>query len=88
MPADFDAHWAAKDPLSDRIAIGAELEKEKGIFILRFDEASGRLRFDERFSSAGRAGYVDLDNQRWPHGDSGPAWGHAALFLPSVSSRP
>lgn len=88
MPADFDAHWAAEDPLSDRIAIGAELEKEKGIFIIRFDEANGQLRFDERFSSAGRAGYIDLDNQRWPHGDSGPAWGHAALFLPSAIPNP
>lgn len=51
MPADFDPHWAAKDPLSDRIAIGAELEKEKGIFVLRFDPASGQLSFDETIVS-------------------------------------
>lgn len=86
MPADFDPHWAAKDPLSDRIAIGAELEKEKGIFVLRFDQATGTLSFDEAIvSPSGQAGYIDLDNQSWPHGASGPAWGHAALFLPPLA---
>ena len=88
LPAEFDAHWAARDPLSDRIAIGAELEKEKGIFILRFDRATGRLRIDESIrSAAGQAGYIDLDSQQWPHGASGPAWGHAALFLPPAARR-
>ena len=88
MPSDFDPHWAARDPLSDRIAIGAELEKEKGIFILRFDSRTGQLRFDDSFaSSTGRAGYIDLEHQKWPHGDSGAAWGHAALFLPPSGPR-
>lgn len=88
MPADFDPHWAARDPLSKRIAIGAEMDKEKGIFLLLFDPQTGQLRFDETVASAvGRAGYVDLDRQSWPHGESGAAWGHAALFLPPPSSR-
>ena len=88
MPAGFDPHWAAKDPLSDRIAIGAELEKEKGIFVLRFDDAAGRLSFDGTIVAAsGQAGYIDLDNQTWPHGASGPAWGHAALFLPPPAAK-
>lgn len=88
MPADFDPHWAAKDRLSNRIAIGAELDNEQGIFILRFDPVTGQLRFDETLvSAAGRAGYIDLDNQSWPHGASGAAWGHAALFLPAPASR-
>ena len=88
MPADVDPHWAAKDPLSNRIAIGTEMDKEKGMFLLRFDPQTGQLLFDETLASAaGRAGYIDLDNQSWPHGDSGAAWGHAALFLPSPSAR-
>ena len=89
MPSDFGAHWAAKDPLSNRIAIGSELENEKGIFVLRFDEAAGELSFDGGIvSPSGQAGYIDLDNQTWPHGASGPAWGHAALFLrPPVGKR-
>lgn len=88
MPAEFGAHWAAKDPLSDRIAIGAELEKEKGIFILRFDEATGQLSFDPGIVSlGGPPGYIELETQPWPHGASGPAWGHAALFLPAPAAK-
>jgi hypothetical protein len=81
-PADFNPHWAAKDPASDRIVIGAELGGEQGMFILQFDPSSGRLRFDPSIvSPAGVIGYLDLEGQEWPHGPSGPAWAHAALFL-------
>jgi hypothetical protein len=52
------------------------------MFILRFDASTGRLRFDPSIvSPAGVDGYIDLEEQQWPHGPSGPAWGHAALFL-------
>jgi hypothetical protein len=83
MPGDFNAHWAARDPASDRIVIGAELGGEQGLFILRFDASSGRLQLDPSIvSPAGKVGYIDLEKQEWPHGPSGPAWAHAALFLP------
>lgn len=83
MPADFHPHWSAKDPLSDRVVIGAELGGEQGMFILLFDERTGRLRFDPSIvSPSGKMGYIDLEFQQWPHGPSGPAWAHAALFLP------
>jgi hypothetical protein len=81
-PADFNPHWLAKDPRSDRLVVGAELGGEQGMFILTFDSSSGRLQFDPAIRSpAGRVGYLDLEAQHWPHGPSGPAWGHAALFL-------
>jgi hypothetical protein len=84
FPADFHPHWSAKDPLSNRIVIGAELGGEQGMYVLLLDAATGRLSFDPTIvSSAGRIGYIDLERQRWQHGDSGPAWGHAALFIPT-----
>lgn len=83
MPADFNAHWAAKDPRSNRIVIGAETEKEKGAFVLLHDPATGRLSFDNAVGGgASPAGYIDLSKQRWAHGDSGSARAHSALFLP------
>ena len=83
MPADFHPHWSAKDPLSSRIVIGAELGGEQGMYIVLLDPETGRLRFDPTIVSPdGRTGYVDLEHQRWPHGNSGAAWGHAALFIP------
>jgi hypothetical protein len=86
MPADFHPHWSAKDPLSDRVVIGAELGGEQGMFILLFDKQTGRLRLDPSIVSAsGKAGYVDLEDQQWQHGPSGPAWAHAGLFINSAN---
>jgi hypothetical protein len=80
--ADFNPHWSAKDPRSDRIIVGAELGGEQGMFMLLFDERTGKLRFDPSFRSAtGQLGYIDLEAQQWQHGPTGAAWAHAALFL-------
>jgi hypothetical protein len=80
--ADFNPHWSAKDPRSGRIIVGAELGGEQGMYMLLFDERTGKLRFDPSFrSSTGKLGYVDLEAQQWQHGASGPAWAHAALFI-------
>jgi hypothetical protein len=80
--ADFNPHWSAKDPRSDRIIIGAELGGEQGMYMLLFDRRTGRLSFDPSFgSSSGKIGYIDLETQQWQHGPSGAAWAHAALFL-------
>lgn len=81
-PADFNPHWLAKDPHSNRLVVGAELGGEQGMFILNFDSSTGRLQFDPAIRSrGGKVGYLDLEAQDWPHGPSGAAWGHAALFL-------
>jgi hypothetical protein len=79
---DFNPHWAAADPLSSRLVVGAELGGEQGMLILDLDQASGRLNPAAGIVARnGRAGYVDLAMADWP-GATGPAWGHAALFLP------
>jgi len=83
--ADFNPHWSAKDPRSERIIVGAELGGEQGMFMLLFDERSGKLSFDPSFRSAtGKLGYIDLETQQWQHGPTGSAWAHAALFVNSA----
>lgn len=82
FPDSFNPHWLARDPRSDRLVLGAELGGEEGFYILRFDESKGTLAFDTLFTAEGKPGYVSLKDQAWPHGPSGAAWGHAALFLP------
>ncbi len=86
-PADFNPHWLARDPASNRLVLGAELGGEKGFYLLRFDAATGRLSFDSAVRNAGPDGYLSLENQPWPHGPTGPAWGHAALFLDPDRAR-
>ena len=84
--ADFNPHWSAKDPRSDRIIVGAELGGEQGMYMLLFDKRSGKLSFDPSFGKAtGKIGYVDFEGQQWQHGPSGAAWAHAALFLDSAN---
>lgn len=88
-PADFRPHWLAKDPRSNRLILGAELGGEQGFYMLRFDETTGALDFDDgfaaqksgRFFSSKSAGYITLERDEWPHGNTGSAWGHAALFV-------
>lgn len=83
LPTDFNAHWAAKDPRSDRIVVGAEMEKERGMFLLRHDAATGTLSIDTTINPGSKLpGYINLENQAWPHGESGPARAHSGLFLP------
>ena len=81
-PDTFNPHWLARDPLSNRLVLGAELGGEEGFYLLRFEERTGRLSFDPALKGDGQSGYLSLEEQSWPHGPSGPAWGHAALFLP------
>jgi hypothetical protein len=80
--ADLNPHWSAKDPRSQRIIVGAELGGEQGMYMLLFDQRTGKLSFDPSFGSpTGKLGYIDLERQQWQHGASGPAWAHAALFI-------
>jgi hypothetical protein len=81
-PETFNPHWLARDPRSNRLVLGAELGGEEGLYLLRFDEQSGRVSFDPAVKGDGQTGYLSLRSQSWPHGPSGPAWAHAALFLP------
>lgn len=83
FPADFAPHWLAKDAGSNRLVIGAELGGEQGMYVLVLDPSSGSVSFDSTIGSAARPGYLDFDRVDWPHGASGRAWAHAALFLPS-----
>ena len=87
-PGTFNPHWLARDPLSNRLVLGAELGGEEGYDILRFNETTGTLLFNTAFSGEGRPGYVSLTTQAWPHGATGAAWGHAALFMPPAGKAP
>ena len=94
-PRSFKPHWLGKDPLGNRLILGAELGGEQGFFMLRFDEETGALAFDDAFAgkkkglvfSSRHAGYISLDRRDWPHGQTGTAWGHAAMFLGEPNSQ-
>ncbi|MEP0393310.1 MAG: hypothetical protein ABJ205_04580 [Erythrobacter sp.] len=91
-PEGFAPHWMGKDPAGNRLIMGAELGGEQGFYMLRFDESTGRIEFDSEFADytsdsllnvfrSKSPGYISLDRKAWPHGATGPAWGHAAVFF-------
>ena len=84
FPDDFAPHWLAKDPRSNRLILGAEAGGEQGMYVLLIDPETGRLSLDPTIGAAERPGYLDLAREEWPHGATGPAGAHAALFLPLV----
>lgn len=91
-PDGFLPHWMGKDPKGNRLIMGAELGGEQGFYMLRFDENTGRIEFDSGFADyrsdsllniirSKSTGYISLDREEWPHGNTGTAWGHAAVFF-------
>ena len=78
----FRPHWLARDPLSNRIVVGAENGGESRMLMARLDERTGRLAWDSTFRSSPGVLGVTFVREEWPHGKTGEAFGHAALFRP------
>jgi hypothetical protein len=78
----FRPHWLAKDPTSDRLIVGAENGGENRMLMARVDARTGRLTWDESFRSPDGSLGISFVRERWPHGGTGEAFGHAALFRP------
>jgi hypothetical protein len=81
VDSTFEPHWAARDPLSDRIVIPSQADGDPRILIARFDSTTGRLRWDERFRdpTTGQLG-VSMKREAWAHGATGPATPHGIVF--------
>ena len=78
----FVPHWLAKDPGSSRLVLGQEVGHEDRILMLRVDPETGRLWWDESFRSEDGSLGMTFRREIWPHGETGDAKGHAALFRP------
>jgi hypothetical protein len=80
----FAQHWLAEDPGSNRLIVGAENEIGGGdrMLMVIVDPLTGELSWDEALRE--KQGFPGIDFRRtsWPHGETGEALGHAALFRP------
>lgn len=84
-PRNFP-HWLAIDAASGRIAIADRGDGEERLFVARLDPDTGTLSLEEGFRDPGsdRPG-VSFERREWPHGASGPARPHGAVFGPGPS---
>jgi hypothetical protein len=73
-------HWIAREPGTDRFVVTSE-GTTPGVRVVRFDSTTGRLAWDERFRERpdGPLG-VSFDRASWPHGATGRATPHGAVF--------
>jgi len=66
-------HWVAADRKSNRlVATGNDLS---WALVVKLDPETGAMTVDETLPDG-----VNFDRESWPHGDSGPAKVHGALF--------
>ncbi|MEO6581280.1 MAG: hypothetical protein ABIN68_00535 [Sphingomicrobium sp.] len=82
LPGGQGPHWISLAPDGRRIVIsGGKIAFETRILIARIDPASGRLSLDESFRDKGSSTPgVSFDRASWPHGATGKAMPHGAVF--------
>jgi hypothetical protein len=74
-------HWIALEPDGDRLVITGYESLETRVLLARVDRRTGALQLDKTFTTPGstRPG-VDFGRIVWPHGATGPAIPHGAVF--------
>lgn len=77
---DARPHWISLEPEGNRIVMTGGGTLQGGVVLLRIDETTGALSLVEEFRSPNRQFGVSFDRQSWPHGDTGPAYAHGAVF--------
>lgn len=74
-------HWIALEPNGDRVVITGYRELESRVLLARLDRTTGALRLDMTFKPSGaEQPGVDFGRERWPHGPTGRAIPHGAVF--------
>ncbi|MBA3353946.1 MAG: hypothetical protein H0U23_16260, partial [Blastocatellia bacterium] len=75
-------HWVAADRNADRLVVTGN--NRSWVLIGNIDMKTGKLTLDEKFRAKGAAHPgLNFDRPRFPHGASGKAFVHGALFGPN-----
>ncbi len=73
------SHWVAADRRGSRLVVTGN--NRSWVLIVKLDPKTGKLTLDENFRMKGadHPG-INFDRRRWPHGTTGSAFVHGALF--------
>jgi len=72
-------HWLAADRESNRLVVTGS--DKSWVLVVVLDEESGELSIDAAFREPGSSDPgIRFDRDDWPHGRTGRAWVHGALF--------
>lgn len=80
---DARPHWLALEPGGKRIVMTGGGTLAGGVYLIDMDPETGRLRLarDLPATGSGIPG-IRFDRDEWPHGQTGPAFAHGAVFSP------
>ena len=75
-------HWISAEVGGDRIVLTGDGAWLAGrAVLLHLDPATGKLSLIEDFQTPGAASPgADMNREVWPHGNTGPAIPHGAVF--------
>lgn len=81
LPSNHIPHWIALEPNAQRLVITGYRDLQHWVLLAELDRETGRLTLDTTFAvrGSGRPG-VSFGRATWPHGSTGPAVPHGAVF--------
>jgi len=78
---EFHPHWTGWDAVSQRLVVTSNGRGTNNrIYMLKFDQSSGKLAMDEAFHDANGQPGFDVVNREWPHGWKGSGVPHGVVF--------
>jgi hypothetical protein len=81
LGSDDVPHWIGIEPNHQRVVITGYRAMKTRVVMARFNATTGMLTLDERFRAAGGAEPgLRMEGITWPHGGSGAAVPHGAVF--------
>ncbi|MGB9417057.1 MAG: hypothetical protein WCB58_12145, partial [Acidobacteriaceae bacterium] len=80
FPGNYMAHWTGWDAVTSRIVVTPGTGGVHRLYLVRFDQATGKLAVDESFRDQDGPPGFSFDNRKWPQGWTGSATPHGAVF--------
>ena len=85
LPFGVDArpHWLALEPGGRRMVMTGGGTLAGGVYLIDVDPETGKLRLADDLPATGSGiPGIRFDRDQWPHGRTGPAFAHGAVFRP------
>jgi hypothetical protein len=80
---DARPHWLALEPGGRRIVMTGGGTLAGGVYLIDVDPETGRLQLADGLPATGSGlPGIRFDREEWPHGRTGPAFAHGAVFSP------
>ena len=73
-------HWISREPHGNRIVLTGGGALGGHVMLLQIDAATGVLSHVDGFGDGSVPSAVSMERTNWPHGDTGPAIPHGAVF--------